>query len=55
MVLAPPVRTGKDKLDPRLMSLCMSNDVDPAILDLLGDNGLVTWSFSNTSWRTMQN
>ena len=44
MVLAPPVRTGKDKLDPRLMSLCMSNDVDPDILDLMGDNGLVTCS-----------
>ena len=24
------------------MALCMSNDVDPAILDLMGDNGLVT-------------
>ena len=42
MALAIPVRTGKDKLDPRRMSLCMSNDVDPAILDLMGDNGLVT-------------
>ena len=42
MVLAPPVLTGKDKLDPRLMSLCMSNDVDPVILDLMGENGLVT-------------
>ena len=42
MVLAPPVRTGKDKLDPRLTALCMSNDVDPGILDLMGDNGLTT-------------
>ena len=42
VALTPPIRTGKDKLYPRLMALCMSNDVDPAILDLMGDSGLVT-------------
>ena len=42
VALAPPVRTGKDKLDPRFVSLCMTNDVDPVILDLMGDNGLAT-------------
>ena len=42
MALIAPVLTGKDKLDPRLMALCMSNGVDPAILDVMGDNGLTT-------------
>ena len=42
MALIAPVLTGKDKLDPRLMALCMSNGVDPTILDVMGDNGITT-------------
>ena len=42
MALTAPVLSGKDKLDPRLMGLCMSNGVDPFILDVMGDNGLTT-------------
>ena len=41
-ILAAPVLAGKDKLDPRLMALCMANGVDPTILDVMGDNDLTT-------------
>ena len=42
MALTAPVLAGKDKLDPRLMALGMSNNVDPTILDAMGDNGITT-------------
>ena len=40
--LALAARAGKDKLEPRSLLLCMTNGVDPAVLDTMGDNGLVT-------------
>ena len=38
------VASGKDKLEPRLLSLCMNAGVPANIMDLMGDNDLNTVS-----------